>query len=191
MKDEPPPAIITPSYVPLHRKNEHWGDPCELTICCEGPEFIRIYSQNQNGISDSTGLKYDDTFKYMKEAEASIFCINETHADKMNVKNNKVLETSRRRSFNHKEGEYCTVVTSSSMAPITGYTKPGGNMMGIIGPLISRVRRKIDDKYGRWCGFVLLGKDNREILVLTAYNVPQETPAGDDTLHAQNVTVST
>ena len=34
-------------------------------------------------------------------------------------------------------------------------------------------------------GFVLLGKDNREILVLTAYNVPQDTPAGDDTLHVQ------
>ena len=125
----------------------------------------------------------------MKEAEASILCINETHADKMNVKNNKVLETSRRRSFNHKEGEYCSVVTSSSMAPITGYTKPGGSMMGIIGPLVSRVRRKIDDKYGRWCGYVLLGKDNRKILVITAYNVPQETSAGDDALHAQQTSL--
>ena len=77
MADEPSPAIITPSYEPLHKKNEHWGDPCEPTICCEGPEFIRIYSQNQNGISDSTGLKYDDTFKHMKEAEASLFSVNE------------------------------------------------------------------------------------------------------------------
>ena len=129
MADEPPPTIITPSYVPLHKKNKHWGDPCEPAIFCEGPEFIRIYSQNQNGISDSTGLKYDDTFKHMKEAEASIFSVNETHADKMNVKNNKVLETSRRRSFNYKEGEYCSVVTLPSMASITGHTKPGGNMM--------------------------------------------------------------
>ena len=30
-----------------------------------------------------------------------------------------------------------------------------------------------------------MGKDSREILILTAYNVPQDTPAGDDTLHAQ------
>ena len=57
--------------------------------------------------------------------------------------------------------------------------------MGLTGPLVSRMRRIIEDKYGRWCGFVLLGKDNREILVLTAYNVPQDTPAGNDTLHAQ------
>ena len=58
MKDEPPPAIITPSYVPLWKKNEHWGDPCEPAAMCAEPDFIQIYSQNQNGISDSTGLKY-------------------------------------------------------------------------------------------------------------------------------------
>ena len=57
--------------------------------------------------------------------------------------------------------------------------------MGINGPLVGRLQRKVSDKYGWWCGFVLLGKDNREILILTAYNVPQDTPAGDDTLHAQ------
>ena len=57
--------------------------------------------------------------------------------------------------------------------------------MGICGPLVSRMQQRIEDKYGRWCGFALLGKDNREIIVLTAYNVPLETPAGDDTLHAQ------
>ena len=189
MADKPPPAITIPSYVPLHKKNKHWGDPFEPTICCGGSEFIRIYSQNQNGISDSTGLKYDDTFKHMKEAVVSMFSVNKTHADKMNLKNNKVLETSRRRSFNYKEGEYCSVVTLSSMAPITCYTKPGGNKMEIIGPLISRMRRRIEDKYEQWCGFVLLGKDNREILVLAAYNVPQDTPAGDDTLHAQQTSL--
>ena len=58
-------------------------------------------------------------------------------------------------------------------------------MMGITGPLVGRIQQRVEDKLGQGCGFVLLGKDNREILVLTAYNVPQETPAGDDTLHAQ------
>ena len=62
-------------------------------------------------------------------------------------------------------------------------------MMGLTGPLVSRMRRIIEDNYGRWCGFVLLGKDNREILVLTAYNIPQDTPAEDDTLHAQQISL--
>ena len=61
--------------------------------------------------------------------------------------------------------------------------------MGISGPLVSWMQRRIDDKYGRWCGFVLLGKDNREILVRTAYNVPKDTPAGNNTLHAQQTSL--
>ena len=189
MEDAAPPATVTPSYVPLWRKNEPWGDPCEPVAMCDDRDFIRIYSQNQNGISDSNGIQYNDTFKNMIEVEADIFAINETHADKMNPLNNRVLESSRRRMFQSKEQKYCNLVSSSSIAPITQYTKPGGNMMGLTGPLVSRMRRRIEDKYGRWCGFVLLGKDNREILVLTAYNVPQDTPAGDDTLHAQQTSL--
>ena len=57
--------------------------------------------------------------------------------------------------------------------------------MGITGPLVGRLQRKIINKFGQWCGFVLLGKDKREKLTLTAYNVPQDTPVGNDTLHAQ------
>ena len=51
--------------------------------------------------------------------------------------------------------------------------------MGITGPLVGQIRRKIEDKYGQWCGFVLIEKNNREILALTVYYVPQETPTGD------------
>ena len=168
MTNKPPQSIITPSYVPLHKKNEHWGDQCEPALICEEPEFIKICSQNNNGISDSMGLKYDDTFKPMKETDADIFSVNETHADKMNVKNNTGLEKSRRRMFQSTEGKYCKIVLSLSLAPTTSYTKPGGNMMKITGPLIGCIRRKIKDKFGSWCRFVLLGKDNREILLLTA-----------------------
>ena len=123
MKDDPPPAIITPSYEPLWKKNEHWGDRCDPPVLHDETEFIRIYGQNNNGISESTGLNYDDTFKHMKEANADIFCINETHADKMNAKNNRVLESSRRRMFQSKESQYCNLVSSSLIAPITKYTK--------------------------------------------------------------------
>ena len=61
---------------------------------CAEPDSIRIYSQNNNGISDSICLKYDDTLKHRKEADIDIFSINKTHADKMNAKNNKILESS-------------------------------------------------------------------------------------------------
>ena len=137
MKVEPPPAIITPSYVPLWKKNEHWGDQCEPASMCAEPDFIQINSQNNNGISNSTRLKYEDTFKHMKDADADMFGINETHADKMKAKNNRVLESSCRRMFQSKESQYYNLVSLSSIAPITKYIKPGGNMMGISGPLVS------------------------------------------------------
>ena len=94
MEDAVPPATVTPSYVPLWQKNKHWGDPCEPVAMCDEPDFIRIYSQNQNGISSSNGMKYNNTFKNMIEVEADIFTTNETHADKMNPLNNRVMKSS-------------------------------------------------------------------------------------------------
>ena len=41
--------------------------------------------------------------------------------------------------------------------------------MSITGPLVGHSRRSIKDKYDRWYGFVLLGKDNRVILVIIAH----------------------
>ena len=61
--------------------------------------------------------------------------------------------------------------------------------MEITGPLVCRIRRTIKDKYGKCYGFVLLEKDKREVILLTAYNVRQKTPAGDNTLHAQQTSL--
>ena len=55
-------------------------------------------------------MKYDNMFKHMKEANASIAGINERYTDKMNAKNNNVLEQSRRKMFQSKEGQYCITV---------------------------------------------------------------------------------
>lgn len=38
-------------------------------------------------------------------------------------------------------------------------------------------------------GFVLIGKDDRKILVLDAYNVPRNTPPGDNALHAKQTSL--
>ena len=91
MADAPDPDIITPSYRQLHRKNKHWGDPFKLSKGCKVPEFIQIYGQNVNEISNREGILYDQTKLHMKEAEASIFTSNETNGDDMNAQNNSLL----------------------------------------------------------------------------------------------------
>ena len=61
--------------------------------------------------------------------------------------------------------------------------------MGLTGALTGRIRERIDDKYGRWCGVRLEGRDDRKISILTAYNVPQDISQGDDTLHSQQTSM--
>lgn len=85
--------------------------------------------------------------------------------------------------------EDCKIVHSSSTAPVLTFTKPGGNLVGVTGSLVGRIRETITDPYGRWCGVSMLGRDNREIMILTAYNVSQFVNAkvGDDTLFNQQI----
>jgi hypothetical protein len=80
-------------------------------------------------------------------------------------------------------------VEGNNVAPVLTFTKPGGNMVGITGSLVGRVRDTINDPFGRWCGYRLIGRDNKEILILTAYNVSQVVNAkvGDDTLFNQQI----
>ena len=58
-------------------------------------------------------------------------------------------------------------------------------MVGIIGNLCGHVQEQIRDDYGRWCGFTILGKDGRKMLVITIYNVSQNNSSGDNTLSCQ------
>jgi hypothetical protein len=52
-----------------------------------------------------------------------------------------------------------------------------------------RVRDTITDPYGRWCDYTLIGRDTKEIMILTAYNVSQYKNAkvGEDTLFNQQI----
>jgi hypothetical protein len=85
--------------------------------------------------------------------------------------------------------EDCKIVHSSSIAPVINFTKPGGNLVGITGSLVGRIRETITDPYGRWCGYTIIGKDTEEIMIITAYNVSQykNAKAGEDTLFNQQI----
>jgi hypothetical protein len=130
----------------------------------------------------------DTAFQEIKQAGADIFTFNETHGDESKAISRKVLRLSKQRMWRNNN-EDCKIVHSSSTAPVLTFTKPGGNMVGITGALVGRIRETITDPYGRWCGFTMIGKDNREILILTAYNVSQYKNAkvGEDTLFNQQV----
>jgi hypothetical protein len=148
--------------------------------------YVRLYCQNVCGIYDREGIGLDSAFKEIKQAGTDLFTFNETHGDKSNATAQRVLRLSKQRMW-RDNNEDCKIVHSSSNASVINLTKPGGNMVGITGSLVGRIRETITDPYGRWCGYTIVGKDNREIMILTAYNVAQYKNAkvGEDTLFNQ------
>jgi hypothetical protein len=141
-----------------------------------------------SGIFDRDGIGLDSAFKEIKQAGADIFTFNETHGDESNATARRALRMSKQRMW-RDNNEDCKIVHSSSTAPVLTFTKPGGNLVGITGSLVGRVRDTITDPYGRWCGYTLIGRDTKEIMILTAYNVSQYKNAkvGEDTLFNQQI----
>jgi hypothetical protein len=141
-----------------------------------------------SGIFDRDGIGLDLAFKEIKQASADIFAFNETHGDESNAKARRVLRLSKQRMWKENNEDF-KIVHSSSNAPVINFTKPGGNLVGITGPLVGRIRDTITDPYGRWCGYTIIRRDTKEIMIITAYNVSQHKNAkvGDDTLFNQQI----
>jgi exonuclease III len=150
--------------------------------------YVRIYCQNVNGIFDREGIGLDAAFNEIKQAGADIFTFNETHGDESNAVARIALRLSKQRTW-RGYNEDCIIVHSSSTAPVLTFTKPEGNMVGITGSLVGQIRDTTTNPYRRWCGYTLIGRDSKEILILTAYNVSQVVNAkvGDDTLFSQQI----
>jgi hypothetical protein len=166
--------------------NLPFGHICDDIAVDNDIPYVRVYCQNVSGIFDRDGIGMDSAFKEIKQAGADIFTFNETHGDESNATARRALRLSKQRMWKDNN-EDCKIIHSSSTAPVLTFTKPGGNMVGITGSLVGRIRDTITDPYGRWCGCTLIGRDNKEIMILTAYNVSQYKNAkvGEDTLFNQ------
>ena len=179
---------ITTNKMKVTKDNLPFGHVCDDIAIDNDTPYIRVYCQNVCGIYDRDGIGLDSAFKEVKQAGADIFTFNETHGDESNAIARRVTRLSKQRMWK-ENNEDCKIVHSSSTASVLNFTKPGGNMVGITGSLVGRVRDTITDPYGRWCGYTLIGRDNKEIMVLTAYNVSQYKNAkvGEDTLFNQQI----
>lgn len=166
-------------------KTESWGEAC--IPLSENSGVIRLYSQNLNGIFDREGLGLDEAFHTMRSSNVDIFAFTETHGDNNNAKSKFVMNKSTSRVWK-SQGGFCTIATSSSQQPVKLFSESDCTMIGVTGNLCGRVRRKIQDEYGQWSGISLLGKDGREILILSAYDVSQNYATGYDTLYCQQRT---
>jgi hypothetical protein len=181
-------ATSTKKKMKVTRNNLPFRHVCDNIAIDSATPYIRVYCQNVCGIFNRDGTGLDSAFKEIKQAGADIFTFNETHGDESNALARRVTIMSKQRTWKDNN-EDCKIIHSSSTASVLNFTKPGGNMVGITRSLVGRVRDTITDPYGRWCGYTLIGRDNKEIMVLTAYNVSQYKNAkvGEDTLFKQRI----
>ena len=150
---EPPPSPTDPTSTtapPLHKLdiafNESWGD--SLVSIDDDDPVVRIYSQNVNGIYSPDGVKFNDAFQNMSNNNVDIFAFTETHGDELNPTARTIMQRSSHQVWKNN-GSHCTIVTSSSRAPVqNSFTKPGGTMVGVTGKLVGRVRSTGSDPYG-------------------------------------------
>jgi flagellar hook protein FlgE len=187
-EDKEETKTTTKKKMKVTSENLPFGHACDDIAADNDTPYVRVYCQNVCGVFDREGIGLESAFKEIKQAGADIFTFNETHGDESNAVARRALRIAKQRMW-RDNNEDCKIVHSSSTAPVINFTKPGGNMVGITGSLVGRIRDTITDPYGRWCGYTLIGRDTKEILVLTAYNVSQYKNAkvGDDTLFNQQV----
>ena len=124
-------------------------------------------------------------YEAASKMQANIFMANETCLDttKSNVRAlTKQVSAQYWRSFYNRP---YLIHSTSSVCPSRTFSKPGGNLIGLVDNITGRFLTRISDPYGRWCGFVLHGKDQRQILFLIAYQVPYNSSPSDTTLQAQ------
>ena len=148
-------------------------------------QVIRVYFQNVNGLrlyEDGTDIL--DAFFHMEHIRADIFGFVETKLDCRSQLVQATLHKQKRKVWRH-----CKLVSSSSSLPWHSSTKPGGVLLGVTGPLVGRVQKRIDDDLGRWTGLELLGRDGRSLVILCAYQVSQRGSSnyGQFTAHAQQM----
>jgi hypothetical protein len=156
------------------RENGDMGDSLHLIISLtmsEGQEVedstladwrnqtIQIYFQNVNGLRlQDAGADIMETFLNMQEIQADIFGIAKMQLHCRSSIVQGVLHNCKRRVWSHAK-----LFTSSSDEEWNEVQKPGGTLLGIVGPLVGRVKSHTANKYGRWIQVDLLGRLGRII----------------------------
>ena len=146
-------------------------------------EIFRLYLINVNGISlGNDAADLTDVFLQMENIRADAICLTETKlaSDQPYVK--RLLHSTKNKVWDHSK-----LVASDSQLDVTeSYRKPGGTLTAVTNNSVGRVMDTETDPLGRWSGIILGGKDQRKLLILTAYQVSQRTGAyGETTAYEQ------
>ena len=147
-----------------YAKNKHIG----LPITDEKDKgTYRLYAGNPNGLKlGPKGGDWSDYCEAIKRLQVDTGCLFEINLDttKYSIKN--ILHDTARNVFDHSKLDFC-----SSSVPSQNDFKPGGTLVVTQGNFKGRVIDSGCDALGRWTYQTLGGKANRNITIVSAYQV--------------------
>jgi hypothetical protein len=159
--------------------NIHYGTKISTTI---SNNILRIYHQNIKGAKIyKKWEKWKDGANWLRNNAVGMATIVETNT-KWNEQN--IREAVHHAKKDNNKVKLCA--TSSIEIPKEDYL-PGGSACLVLNKWTGRIIEQIKDKsgLGRWAGYRLRGKKNKEIIILSAYRPTKSNNAGDSTCYSQ------
>jgi hypothetical protein len=142
--------------------NKTFGDPFATP---KPPNTVRLYFQNINGINKNCWLDWKAAAQSIRAKEIDIFGCAET-----NTTWHETTRTCAQNIIKAQTNQANLSVSSSNEAGTSNY-QPGGVASCVTGKWTGRVIKSFTDTsgLGRWSGHILIGKQQKHIVILTAY----------------------
>jgi hypothetical protein len=145
------------------RPNDTFGD--KMTQITENT--TRLYFINMNGITlEKHSVKFRDICEELRAADVHLFAAAEHNLD-----TNKFLIRQKLQDIARKSFEHFALQTATSSIPADKFYKPGGTLILAQGDVVGRIKEKGSDSLGRWSWIKLVGRNQRLITMISAYQV--------------------
>lgn len=158
-----PTITLTQESNQKMRQNKSWGDILGVKTAA----ITRIYSQNVNGIRlDKDGGQFQELCKIHQEVQADILCIQEHNLDTTQYQVQQIIHQTTRKHWQRSR-----INIASSPMTFSGTWKPGGTAILSTGSITGRITATGTDTWGRWSYQTFQGQHQRQVTVITIYQV--------------------
>jgi hypothetical protein len=145
-------------------------------------EVFRIAQLNVNGLSFAKdNFKIDMYLQSLMASQVDVATIQEIN---LNLNARKVREkfiTAMKR-YDQRATTQLAYIKNEEKDKVY---RPGGNAVWNNGVYTGRIKKKGQDKYGRWAYTILVGKKQQELMIISAYNTCEHAAEDGGTIAGQ------
>jgi hypothetical protein len=146
------------------QSNDVFGDAMQIPA---PSNTTRLYFINLNGLNlQKKAVKFRDLCEDVRKYEIDILAAAEHNLD-----TNKFIIRQSLQDIAHKLFENHCIQTATSSTVADKFYKPGGTMIMAHGNLVGQVTDRGSNSLSRWSWLKLVGKKQRLITIISAYQV--------------------